>query len=420
MFPAVVNNNNSNNNNNNDNNNNNNNNIDLVFSTCYGSVKCQTVYRLVTILKTKLNSKYKCKAVNTWAIPVYIFSFGVTKWNGMDLDKANRTIRAIMYKYNVHHPRSPKVRIYLHRQLGGRGLAYLSSLHDAQVTTLRKYFRPQREYPITEMMKLDRNYTPPNSSSNSHETPNNVLIHHQMLCNWTQNQLHRNHANKKEEDTIDLQSTYEQLIRGELYCETKGFIVARQDEVISTRSHQRHVMNREIETDLCRKCRSSIETIGHIIAGRITFASTAYLNRRNRSAPVMDENENATMYRQIITDRPINANKPDIVVLSWENKAIDIMDVSIPLTQNTQTAYSDKIVKYTELAQEMKGMYNVEKVTITPIVISCAGVAPKTAIKGINYLAIHNTLEKANKAVLLSTATLHRAFLQQQHIQMLE
>uniref|UniRef100_A0A1A9Z436 Uncharacterized protein n=1 Tax=Glossina pallidipes TaxID=7398 RepID=A0A1A9Z436_GLOPL len=322
-----------------------------------GKIRSAFEKRLVTILKIKRNSKYKRKAVDTWAIPVYTCSFGVVKWNGTDLDQANGTIRASMYKYNVHHPRSPKVRIYLPRQLGGRGLEYLSSLHDAEVTNLRKYFRSQRECRITEMMKLDRNYTPLNLISSSPETPNTQTIHHQMLCNWTQKQLHRNHANKKEEDTC-----------------------------IRT-VNQRHIMNREIEPDLYRKCRNSRETIDHIIAGYIRLASTAYLNRCNQvckilhqalakkhsmqipqipyykyqPAPVMNQNENATVCRPITTDHPINANKPDIVVLSWENKAVDIMDVSIP--QNTRTTYSNKIVNYTELAPEIKGMYNVEKFT---------------------------------------------------------
>lgn len=31
--------------------------------------------RLVAILKIKLNSKHKCKAINTWAIPIYIYFF---------------------------------------------------------------------------------------------------------------------------------------------------------------------------------------------------------------------------------------------------------------------------------------------------------------------------------------------------------
>uniref|UniRef100_A0A1A9UIC8 Uncharacterized protein n=1 Tax=Glossina austeni TaxID=7395 RepID=A0A1A9UIC8_GLOAU len=52
--------------------------------------------RLITTLKTKLNSKYTCKSTNTWTIPVYTYSFGVEKWSSTDLDQANRTIRTTM------------------------------------------------------------------------------------------------------------------------------------------------------------------------------------------------------------------------------------------------------------------------------------------------------------------------------------
>uniref|UniRef100_A0A1A9UM71 Uncharacterized protein n=1 Tax=Glossina austeni TaxID=7395 RepID=A0A1A9UM71_GLOAU len=128
------------------------------------------------------------------------------------------------------------------------------------------------------------------------------------------------------------------------------------------------------------------------------------------------KNGNAAMYwdGQVITDRAVNANKPDIGVLNWQNKAIEFVDVIILLKQNTQIAYSNKIAKYTERAQDMKSMYNIEKVTIIPIVMSCTGVMPKIAIKGLNYLEIHNILEKVQKAVLLSTVALTRAFWQYQ------
>uniref|UniRef100_A0A1B0AI50 Uncharacterized protein n=1 Tax=Glossina pallidipes TaxID=7398 RepID=A0A1B0AI50_GLOPL len=49
---------------------------------------------LIMILKTKFNSEHKCKAINTWATPVYLHCFGVENWSCTGLSQANRTIRA--------------------------------------------------------------------------------------------------------------------------------------------------------------------------------------------------------------------------------------------------------------------------------------------------------------------------------------
>uniref|UniRef100_A0A1B0BPZ3 Uncharacterized protein n=1 Tax=Glossina palpalis gambiensis TaxID=67801 RepID=A0A1B0BPZ3_9MUSC len=101
-------------------------------------------------------------------------------------------------------------------------------------------------------------------------------------------------------------------------------------------------MEQEIEIDLCRKCRSSTETIDYIIFGCATLSSTEYLDRHNlirkiiqqalakkhctqipQPSPVK-EDENATMYwdTQVITHRTVNANKPNIVVVNWQNTVI--------------------------------------------------------------------------------------------------
>lgn len=44
----------------------------------------------------------------------------------------------------------------------------------------------------------------------------------------------------------------------------------------------------------------------------------------------------------------MDANKSRVVVLNWQNKFIDIIDVIAPATQNVQKAYSNKINKDTE------------------------------------------------------------------------
>jgi hypothetical protein len=42
--------------------------------------------RTKSILKTKLNGKNTFKAINTYAIPVETFSFGIVKWTPTDIE----------------------------------------------------------------------------------------------------------------------------------------------------------------------------------------------------------------------------------------------------------------------------------------------------------------------------------------------
>ena len=74
--------------------------------------------RVETLLRTELTGKNKIKGINTWAIPILIYSFGVINWNNTELEDINRKIRVIMTKYRFHHPKSATERIYLPRKEG--------------------------------------------------------------------------------------------------------------------------------------------------------------------------------------------------------------------------------------------------------------------------------------------------------------
>lgn len=54
--------------------------------------------RLNKILKTNLNSKYTIKVINTFAVPVIIYSLGVVSWSKTDILRLERKIRTSMTK----------------------------------------------------------------------------------------------------------------------------------------------------------------------------------------------------------------------------------------------------------------------------------------------------------------------------------
>jgi hypothetical protein len=79
--------------------------------------------RTKDILKTKLNGKNTFKAINTYAIPVLTFSFGIVKRTPTDLENIQIRTRALLTRRRIRRPRAAKQRLTLPRRIGGRGMA---------------------------------------------------------------------------------------------------------------------------------------------------------------------------------------------------------------------------------------------------------------------------------------------------------
>ncbi|KAJ8912749.1 hypothetical protein NQ315_016705 [Exocentrus adspersus] len=118
--------------------------------------------RLKSILKTKLCAKNMVKAINTYAVPVLTYSFGVLTYTKTELEQLNRIMRTMATKYRIHHPRSSMERLYVSRQHGGRGILDIRALHQKQVKSLREYFyKTAASNPLYKalVINIQRKYT---------------------------------------------------------------------------------------------------------------------------------------------------------------------------------------------------------------------------------------------------------------------
>lgn len=241
--------------------------------------------RLKKILKSKLNAGNKCKAINTWAIPVYNYSFGVIKWSDTDINNMSRNIRVLLTKHQSHHPRSAVERVILPRELGGVGILNIAELQEKQICNLRDYFINSNNCEtISAIVKSDINYTPLNLSNLQHDTPSNVKTKEQLLDTWKNKEIHGKHPNGMFKDEIDTYTSNLWLKRGRLFMETEGFAMAIQDRVIAIRNYRKHILHEDISTDKCRRCNTTSESIEHIISGCPILSSKEYLDRHNNVA----------------------------------------------------------------------------------------------------------------------------------------
>nr|CAH7763876.1 unnamed protein product [Callosobruchus chinensis] len=72
--------------------------------------------RLIRLPGTKLKSRNLTKAINTFAIPVLTYSFGIIKWSHTDKEDIQILIRTELMKHIMPHPNACKERLTIDRK----------------------------------------------------------------------------------------------------------------------------------------------------------------------------------------------------------------------------------------------------------------------------------------------------------------
>jgi hypothetical protein len=128
----------------------------------------QFYLRIKSILKSKLNSNNLIKAINTYAVPLLTYSFGVIKWSKTNLQNINIQTRILFTKFGKHHPKCAIERFNLPRENGGRGFSNLEILQHNQIASLKNYFLngARGNTFFNAFVSADKGYTPLNLSDN--------------------------------------------------------------------------------------------------------------------------------------------------------------------------------------------------------------------------------------------------------------
>ncbi|RZF42371.1 hypothetical protein LSTR_LSTR004179 [Laodelphax striatellus] len=113
----------------------------------------------------------------------------------------------------------------------------------------------------------------------------------------------------------------------------------------------------------------------------------------------------------IVTDRAVEANRPNIVLFDRVCKKAYIIDVAVPLDDNLVSTLAEKKRKYQPLSVELKDIYRLESVEVIPIVISTNGLVTREWVQAKEKLGLNNWhLRIMQKAALLGTANIVRSF----------
>lgn len=402
------------------------------------SLKEKLLRRLRLVLKAKLNSGALFNAINSWVLPSVVYSFGVIKWSQTEIEELSVKIRTTLTKFGVHHPHASINRLYIPRKEGGRGMQHLAIVHDQVLRGLREYFMNTNNSPFKKTIcEADEKITPLNLSSAT--APLLGVTVENLREEWYSKPLHGRYPRNLKSKAVNEKESTTYLTSGYLFPETEGRILAVQDQVVGTRAFLKRIAGQNLPSDQCRRCNQATEHIQHITSSCPIMAPREYLERHNAVCKIYHqaigisiglikditknhtylpsdvlENDRYKLYwdTSITTDRAVQHNRPDIVLLDREKSEVKIIDVTIPADENLERSYTEKLTKYHDLAFEMKEIYRLKTTSIIPLILSVNGLVESHLPENTLRLGLEERLiSMAQKEVILGTTRTVRKFL---------
>ena len=125
------------------------------------------------------------------------------------------------------------------------------------------------------------------------------------------------------------------------------------------------------------------------------------------------ENENFKLIWDFTNqcDRVIEARRPDIVLVDEKNNEVKIIDIAVPGDSRMKEKELEKIEKYKMLREEIGHVWQMNKVTVIPVVIGALGVISDKFERYMEKLDVKIAMEIIQKKALLGTARILRKVL---------
>ena len=382
--------------------------------------------RVKAILKSKLNSGHIVKAMNTWAVPVVRYSGGIVEWTKEELENIDRKTRKLMTINKALHPRACVARLYIPREIGGKGMQSVEDCINTERRALGQYLKHNQDEWLTKAWNEKVISVDEEPERYKEQTVN------QRKEEWENKQMQGQYLRQTKE--IAHEGSWQWLMRGELKKETEGMLMAAQDQALRTRYIQNRIDGQVTISPMCRKCQQKVETINHIISECPALAQNEYKKRHDTVAKALHwqickeynmphserwyehtpekiiENDKAKVLwdYDVRTDHGIQARKPDLIVVNKEHQRVQLIDVAIPWDTRTMEKSREKIDKYQDLKMEIRRLWQAE-VEVVPIILGALGLIPSDLKRNLGKVGCTN-LEPGllQKSVLLATARIVR------------
>ena len=266
--------------------------------------------RIKLVLKSELNVRNKIAAINTLAVPVILYSYGVNDWKLDEIQDLDRMTRKQLCMNQMLAKKEDVDRIYLPWQEGGRSLMNMEKEYKATMIGLQTYMTNIDDVKIQAVLRHQNSKALHSVPKEAEEylteagTTDGINNDHGKTAIWNAKQLklkykedfkkmvrdkwkenatHGKFPNCLDKNHVDVELSFKWMKHTGLKEETEGLITAAQDQALNTRYYSKHIIKQGI-TDRCRMWHTQPETVEHIISGCQTLAADQYLNRHNQVA----------------------------------------------------------------------------------------------------------------------------------------
>ena len=383
------------------------------------------------ILQSKLNAGNIFKAINARAVSMVRYGAGIVDWYKHELETIDRRTRKLLTLHGAFHPKSSIERLYMKRKDGGRGLLNIHDTVDLEKASLGYYVSKSTE----EMLQLASRREVVGDNQNPIEKSRKQI--EERRARFSEKKLHSVFF-RITEDVSDEKVSWMWMRNGYLKKNTEATIVAAQEQAIRTRAISSKIDKSGI-SPLCRVCGKRDETISHLLTECGVLANSEYKTRHDGVAAIVHwglcrkygiecvsksynhkiprdqraiENDKVKILWDFLiqTDRKLDHNRPDIVVVDKVNKTCDIIDIACPWDARVQSKERDKIERYEDLKHEILKCWkpNVKRARVIPIVVGALGTATSNLKRYLTLAGVPGELESIQKTTLLGSARIIR------------
>ena len=117
------------------------------------TAKSELGRRLQLICSSQLNARNLVKAINTFAIPVILYSLCIVEWTKAEIEELDRQTRLALFKAHARHPKDSAARVHLPRDMGGRGILSFRDLLDRTRVRVARYLQAHSNVPLLAAVK---------------------------------------------------------------------------------------------------------------------------------------------------------------------------------------------------------------------------------------------------------------------------
>ena len=445
----------------------------LKTKNVYERVKEEVIKRVKMLTGTELNDINLIKAINMKVIPAATYAMNVCKFTQAELKELDQIIKKELRNKNMLGRQASDERLYLKREKGGRGL---KSLRDAYKETrlrvacymakscniwiekawMREESKEENAIVAESILTMEDVGLKLVFDKKSIWMDNEVLSDEMgYKATWRKIKMKlQKRTESKRIETYKIKEQQSQFYQAQeeechvwlkqnLHGRKISSIMTMLEQMVETRAWK--VARGLDQEKKCRVCKERDETIEHLVAGCKVLANNEYLSRHNRALMIIAVawgkeleliNNEVIWYQErwnrgtvfeneqgkLIWDFEFNlrktttARRPDLILEDKRQKRILICDMTCPQQRNIETKRMEKLIKYRQLAFEMRERRPGYTIEVVPIVIGALGGGMKQATIDIEKILTNTALREKTvcemqKTILMDSETIIRKVL---------